>query len=535
VKSLSNGEYFHFGLKRGIQLAVGNGGLQEGTGSLSIKTNFDGLPVFKSGQVPLSFWPILCILCEAKIQGPFPVGIFCGCNKPDPINSFLEDFISELIELNDNGIEIEGRWYRFSLSGPFICDAPARAYLKSIVKHNSYYGCERCVQSGSFERCVVFPRVDSLLRTDDSFRSCEHKEHHMGISPLSTLPIGMVSQFPLDYMHLACLGVLRKMLFRWLEDRTFRTRLSGREIERLSGRFVEMESCIPREFSRKAGALKFVKSWKATQFRQVLLYSGPVAFRGLLREDVYGNFMLFHGAMAILLSPRHCQELLELARFLLKSFVSHCIDLYGRDMVVYNVHSLIHLPDDVLLYGNLNNISCFPFESFLHQMKCLVHSSSLPLQQVCKRILEKQLADSISSSSETNDSTISLKQPHDLGPTEGLRGQQFKQLLTHSFLGSISHPDNCLLLKSQSVILVDNFIRSFSSLFILGRRFLDVRDFYSYPFKSSMLSIFLVGNLSAKREVFSINDISAKCILLPCKDDLLHSYAAFPLLHQILK
>ena len=29
---------------------------------------------------------------------------------------------------------------------------------------------------------------------------------------LSSLPIGLVSQFPLDYLHLVCLGVMRRFL-----------------------------------------------------------------------------------------------------------------------------------------------------------------------------------------------------------------------------------------------------------------------------------------------------------------------------------
>lgn len=38
------------------------------------------------------------------------------------------------------------------------------------------------------------------------------EDHHIGTSPFEETGLGMVSQFPLDYMHLICLGVVKKIL-----------------------------------------------------------------------------------------------------------------------------------------------------------------------------------------------------------------------------------------------------------------------------------------------------------------------------------
>ena len=51
----------------------------------------------------------------------------------------------------------------------------------------------------------------------------------------------------------------------------------------------------------------------------------------------------------------------------------------------YNVHSLIHLIDDYTNYGSLDNISCFPFESYLGLLKSVVCSGFKPLQQIAMR------------------------------------------------------------------------------------------------------------------------------------------------------
>jgi len=66
------------------------------------------------------------------------------------------------------------------------------------------------------------------------------------------------------------------------------------------------------------------------------------------------------------------------AESLLKLFVQHAERLYGRDCLIYNMHSLIHLVADVRKYGSLDNISAFPFENKLKSMKRIVRKPQFP-------------------------------------------------------------------------------------------------------------------------------------------------------------
>lgn len=59
----------------------------------------------------------------------------------------------------------------------------------------------------------------------------------------------------------------------------------------------------------------------------------------------------------------------DYANGLLRTFVNNAAVLYGRDMMVYNVHGLIHLADDVRRFGCLDNFSAFPFENSLMSIK----------------------------------------------------------------------------------------------------------------------------------------------------------------------
>src|SRR5207237_10666436 len=99
----------------------------------------------------------------------------------------------------------------------FLADAPARSFVKQCALHNAYYGCERCIDKGTWHGRVTFQSYDSELRTDESFTLKENHLHHNDTTPLLGLRLGLVTEFPLDHMHLVFLGVVKKLLKSWLK------------------------------------------------------------------------------------------------------------------------------------------------------------------------------------------------------------------------------------------------------------------------------------------------------------------------------
>ena len=93
--------------------------------------------------------------------------------------------------------------------------------------------------------------------------------------------------------------------------------------------------------------------------------------------------MLFSVGMYLLLSPGISVDMLVFAHQLVVSFVEHFQALYGRDE---NVHQLIQLSEEYRKFGTLDNISEFPFENYLGQIKHLLCKPYQPLQQVVKRL-----------------------------------------------------------------------------------------------------------------------------------------------------
>ena len=90
--------------------------------------------------------------------------------------------------------------------------------------------------------------------------------------------------------------------------------------------------------------------------------------------------------MRLLLSVGLDPQLLDYARQLLVKFVEKGGSIYGDKFYVNNVHGLIHLADDNVRFGNLDNVSCFPFENYMSKLKRYVKRPGDELVQVVKRV-----------------------------------------------------------------------------------------------------------------------------------------------------
>jgi len=380
------GHYSYLGIQCGLVDLLQQQHLSEET-SLVLQFNMDGLPVYKSSSVEL--WPLLCLVRQLSHK-PFVVGLYCGSKKPASLSDYLQDFVQELNSLLVEGISYGSMKYNVEI-GCFVCDAPARAFVKNVKSHTAYYGCEKCTQKGlHIAYKMTFPKTDAKLRTDKEFSLMSDEAHHHGLSPLSLLPVGLVTSFVLDYMHLVCLGVCRRLVTFWLRgpiqrDISKASRLGAAAVQQLSSKLVNLRHSIPAEFARKPRCLTEIDRWKATEFRQFLLYTGPVVLFDVLPDAVYNHFLLLSVAIILLVSPKFCGPYADYAHSLLCLFVEQAKHIYGEDFIVYNVHGLTHLAADVKRHGCLDLFSAFAYENKLQDLKRRVRKGSCPLPQIIRR------------------------------------------------------------------------------------------------------------------------------------------------------
>lgn len=187
---------------------------------------------------------------------PFVVGIYHGLCKSNDVNEYLRPFIEETSMLLQNGLTISGQSCKILINA-VLCDAPAKSFITYTKSDTGYFACSKCIQEGAFIcKRVTYPEVNSPLRTDEFFRQRTQPEHHLGTSILENFNIGMVSQIPLDYMHLICLGSRRLCQF-WIRGPKD-IRLLIEKLNTLNKVLLETGQFIISEFARKSRSLDHI-------------------------------------------------------------------------------------------------------------------------------------------------------------------------------------------------------------------------------------------------------------------------------------
>lgn len=225
---------------------------------------------------------------------------------------------------------------------------------------------------------VVFPEINCTLRTNESFRSRSQDEHHIGDSILENLPIDMISQIPLDYMHLS-LGSRRLLQFYVRGKKGIR--LSNAAIDSINKYLVDTRKFITTEFARMPRSLLYIDSWKATEVRLFLLYLGLVLLKPFLSKDYY-NFLSLSIAIRIFADPKRCLVFNDFAYSLITWFISHYRNAFGLKYLSLNVHNLEHLANNVKTLGCLDAFSCFKFENHMQKIKKRIKNCGKPLENI---------------------------------------------------------------------------------------------------------------------------------------------------------
>lgn len=401
---VEGGQLFHFGIKKQLEKSISKGlydfklpdlkSLRGLPNLITISVGIDGLPISRSSRK--QFWPILGFVDQQREKSVFVISMYYGDEvKPGDLDEFLRYFVEEVSEL-ERGFYVGNKLYNFRVRC-IVADAPARSYIKAIKSHNGYYGCERCYRKGKYASSRILYPFKSLevFHTDESFLQRLHTKHHNDSqsSPLEQLNLGMVSQIPADYMHLCCLGVMKKILLMWKEG-PLPHKILPRFANKISKRLQLMRKHTPREFNRKPRSLDDLRNWKATEFRSFMLYYGPVVIMDIVTPKAFKHFMLFHTAMYVLISnAAFSRAWVDFANGLLVEFNETFSSVYSRDCMIYNVHMLKHLCLDSYIHGPLDRISAFPFENHMQQIKRLLRKKNTYLAQIVKRTIEREYLD----------------------------------------------------------------------------------------------------------------------------------------------
>lgn len=325
--------------------------------------------------------------------------------------------------------------------------------------------------------------------------------------------IYIINVFALDYMHLVCLGVTIKLIHLWLSKGNLNVRIRGQKIKELDSSLISFKNMITCDFPRKPrGLTNEINRWKATEFKQFLLYTGPIVLKNILSKRCYINFLCLHISIQILVSPK-LSNLVGYSNELLTFFILVFCNIYGSKWSSHNVHALQHISDDYNKFEPLDNISAFPFENHMKILKKTVRKNDQPLSQSVKRYNEIFKFTKIPLKY-----TFPLfKNQHFQGPLlENLCDPQYKILILETFKIKIyNDADNFVMLKNNDIVKVLNICSTQSGKkVIIGNIFKSKKSFYSKPIDSSHLGIFLIEDLSKDNLYWDINEIQSKYMVL---------------------
>lgn len=509
IKKCEYGDYMHFGLIESIENIIKKHSYTTLPDILNLKLGIDDVPVYNGISVTV------ILGCLEEIKDIFIIGCYKPNkndekNKDDP-NSYIEDFVEEMIILETNGIEWSSNAYRVEFS-KFSADAVAKSKILKQIAHNGFLSCTKCwVYGARKNRRTFFKSIHTRKRRDA-------EQKLLSTSILKNITsFQFVTKVPLDYMHLVCLGVVKTLLSFW----TGNFGLGNSIIQRINKRINKFKEYTPSDFVRKPESFTFLSSWKATQYRQFLLYVGFAAIVNIVPDNILQLFLNLCVAIRIYCSNLH--HLYDLAHIQIINFLEGYENIYGEEYLSHNLHNLIHLREDVELHGPLDNFSCFMFENFMQRIINDVRKPDNILQQIYRRQMERGTVEISGNSKE-----IKFLEHIDGPIVAGYSGIQYSKIKYKNFIINVkSNGDNCFFIKDQ-IVIAKNIVYKQNKYFIIGHEFLEKKAAFKNPIDSTVLNIFKCSKLSSSLQVYNIDDISYKLYRLPYKKN---AFIVSPLLH----
>ncbi|KAJ8677441.1 hypothetical protein QAD02_013228 [Eretmocerus hayati] len=253
----------------------------------------------------------------------------------------------------------------------FICDRPARSFIKQTKGHAGLYACERCHLSAIKQgHRTILPDQKGEIRTDASFKKKMYLRHHNLISPLEEID-------------------------PWVDMIGGEEKMSAVNGLKLTVRMANLSHQIPWEFQRKTRSISLTPYWAADEYDFYLKYCGPMVLESLIDTHLFEHFLLLHASFRIMSCPKLHKTHLAFAGSYLNSFVelARLPNYYSDMMTTIKMHDLLLMPDDVEEMGcDITKYTAFPFENDLGvTLKRGLRSGNKPWAQITQRRAEQDL------------------------------------------------------------------------------------------------------------------------------------------------
>ena len=500
-----------------------------------IQLSLDGVQESRSSLTSLDTFSLKFNHCRNIY--PFCIIRPCGKYKYDEqaeIERVLKD-------INENDIVIDCA----------VLDKPKRSTVLCEKGHSAKFPCEYCEncavthlsqnkkskkdnelnKSGKKQLTWPSSTMSGTQRTLESIRAIvteiennpdilKNDAFCKGIKGKSLLlyqpSFNMIRDVPCEYMHLVCLGVIKRLIENTFKVGENRERLTKRKLTNpqvFNQKIRDIQST--REFGRRCRNLDF-STMKAAEFRNLLLFFFPIVIDCIEDDFPKEKQIWLHLVFMIRACVIPNNEFRNVNDDDVKSACKKFYVLYEKAFGPTNCTYSIHVSGSHLLQVRdnrpLTHKSAFKFESFFAEMKNLFHPGTVsPLKQILQNCFVKRLLEYHTCEKETFYSAEKKPTP----------GKKFNPGKENNHLIYTFNEDHM-----YSMYIIDEIIdKSSFRCKIQGKFKMKIQLTPEYDW--SHVGVFKVGAISEELVIVNRKDIAGKVIkvnefLITCPYNVLH-------------
>ena len=142
----------------------------------------------------------------------------------------------------------------------------------------------------------------------------------------------------------------------------------------------------PSDYPRLQRKFNDFKQYQANENKTFIMNAAVYVLSFFLKEPYYSHILKYILFLRLLTQPRISIEDIRYAGQLINYFVLKYEEYYGRQHSTYNLHSHLHLPQQVLRFGPLHMVSGFPFEGFFKICHGLYHGTRAIAEQITRNL-----------------------------------------------------------------------------------------------------------------------------------------------------
>lgn len=306
------------------------------------------------------------IMNRFKFENMIVVGFSVGSVKPK-MQEFLSILVDKLLKLEVEGFKYHERHYQVRLlAGAF--DKPAFASVMNWVGHNKLNkenddgaNCPRCqIPRDRESGCTIYAWNEEYsgltnLKTDEAVREALHTgellEFMKGPTQIARLEhVDLVNFSTICMMHQVD-GVMKQLMrMYFLIHNERKWSLKKRVRDQLRANLENF--IVPHDLSRKYRDIEVnFLTWKFVEFEHLLKYGVPL-FEGILPKAHYKNLKQFSNfAYTVSSKIGFDREEVPKLQECIGEFVQEFQVLFGRKYMTSNLHTLLHLPQNLEACG----------------------------------------------------------------------------------------------------------------------------------------------------------------------------------------